>query len=322
LSTAVAESINNAVQFFAASSFKEWRQKMSSRFVRLNVTTDHPDNFRASVRSREYDGISLSQVFAGSHQVDRPLNFIHSGERQFFKLSLQLSGTGLIVQDGREAALLPGDMAIYDTSRPYSMAFDNEVESLVLIFPHDLLKVPADAISQLTAVRMPGDSGMGQMVGPFLRQLGQNLNQFSGHSGSRIAHNVLDLVSTLVYTELDLDNTVRPHSNLSLMMEIQDFIEKHLGDPELNPTRIADAHYISTRRLHYLFQAEGTTVTAWIKGRRLEHCRRDLRDPSLAHETVMAVGQRWGFVDSAHFSRTFKSAIGVSPSGYRHAVIS
>jgi AraC-like DNA-binding protein len=322
MSFAVAESINHAVQFFAANSFVEWRQKMSSRFVRLNVTTDHPDNFHASMRSREYDGISLSQVFAGSHQVDRPLDFIDSNESQFFKLSLQVSGTGLIIQDGREAALLPGDMAIYDTSRPYSMAFDNDVQSLVLIFPHDLLNVPADAVSQLTAVRISGDSGMGQMVSPFLRQLGQNLDQFSGHSGTRIAHNVLDLISTLVYTELDLDNSARPHSNLSLMMDVQAFIEKNLGDPKLSPSRIAQAQYISTRRLHYLFQAESTTVAAWIKARRLERCRRDLRDPSLVPETVTTIGQRWGFVDSAHFSRTFKSAVGVSPSSYRQAVLS
>lgn len=322
MSTAVVESINHSVQFFAADSFVEWRQKMSSRFVRLNVTTDRPDNFHASVRSREYDGISLSQVFAGSHQVDRPLNFIASDERQFFKLSLQVSGTGLIIQDGREAALLPGDMAIYDTSRPYSLVFDDEVETLVLIFPHDFLKVPAEAVSQLTAVRMPGNSGMGQMVSPFLRQLGQNLNQFSGHSGTRIARNVLDLISTLVYTELDLDNRARPDANLSLMLDIQTYIEQHLGDPNLTPSRIAEAQFISTRRLHYLFQAESTTVAAWIKARRVERCRRDLRDPSMAHETVTAIGQRWGFVDSAHFSRTFKSAVGVSPSNYRHAVLS
>ena len=98
---------------------------------------------------------------------------------------------------------------------------------------------------------------------------------------------------------------------------MKDHIEKNLTDPLLSPSSIAEAHFISTRRLHYLFRDEGTTVTAWIKTRRLERCRLELSDPYLGEDTVTRIAQRCGFVDAAHFSRCFRVAYGVSPREYR-----
>jgi AraC-like DNA-binding protein len=35
--------------------------------------------------------------------------------------------------------------------------------------------------------------------------------------------------------------------------------------------------------------------------------------------SILNIAQQWGFIDAAHFSRTFKTAFGVSPSVYRRA---
>ncbi|MEU9872377.1 helix-turn-helix transcriptional regulator [Actinomadura sp. NPDC048021] len=70
-----------------------------------------------------------------------------------------------------------------------------------------------------------------------------------------------------------------------------------------------------------MFREEGTTVSAWIRERRLEHCRRDLRDPLQLHRPVSAIAAGWGFVDAAHFSRLFKAAYGATPREYRVTVL-
>jgi AraC-like DNA-binding protein len=57
------------------------------------------------------------------------------------------------------------------------------------------------------------------------------------------------------------------------------FIDARLDDPELTTATIAAAHYISPRYLQKLFEAEGSTVTDWIRRRRLDHCKRELLDP-------------------------------------------
>jgi AraC-like DNA-binding protein len=101
------------------------------------------------------------------------------------------------------------------------------------------------------------------------------------------------------------------------MLQITAYIERHLGDAGLAPGDIAAAHHVSTRQLHKLFHAQGTTVSGWIRERRLEHCRRDLLDARYASRPVASIGARWGYPDAAHFSRLFKGAYGLSPRDYR-----
>ena len=57
------------------------------------------------------------------------------------KLGLQLRGYSVVAQDGREAALTPGDFAIYDTSRPYDLYFDDSFRMLVVMFPRGVAAV-------------------------------------------------------------------------------------------------------------------------------------------------------------------------------------
>ncbi|MFD0345837.1 helix-turn-helix transcriptional regulator [Kitasatospora aburaviensis] len=71
------------------------------------------------------------------------------------------------------------------------------------------------------------------------------------------------------------------------------------------------------RYLHKLFQCEGITVGRWIQRQRLAMCRRDLARPTARPVTVAAVAGRWGFVSASHFSRSFRTAYGVSPRSGR-----
>jgi AraC-like DNA-binding protein len=47
--------------------------------------------------------------------------------------------------------------------------------------------------------------------------------------------------------------------------------------------------------------------------------RRDLVDPRLRECSIAEVALSWAFSDSAHFSRRFSSAFGMSPAAYRAA---
>ncbi|GGC85649.1 hypothetical protein GCM10011512_10650 [Tersicoccus solisilvae] len=303
---------------FEATTFAQWEQRMSNRFVRLQLSTNRPDDFHAVLHGRSYDEISLSRIEADAHQVDRLQDFICAGEARYFKFSLILAGAGLVVQDGREAVLGPGDMTLYDTSRPYSSFFEDGTESLVMVFPQEALSLSGENAARVTARPLSSDYGTGRLVEPFLRGLAASLDAPCGSGGIMLAHNALDLVNTLIHTELG-GTTWRPDARLDAVAEVQAFIERNLATGDLTPARIAAAHYMSTRRLHYLFEGVGTTVTSWIKARRLDRCRRDLADPALAAATITQVAQRWGFTDPAHFSRVFRAAYGTSPSEYRRA---
>ncbi|WP_102192446.1 helix-turn-helix domain-containing protein [Microbacterium aurantiacum] len=309
-----AESVSTLV----ARNISEFRAAVSESFVPLQVSSVGADRLRGVIRGASVDEVHVNDVRATSHVVERTPELIARGDRSYFKVSLMLAGTGLLIQDDREAVLRTGDLAVYDTDRPYSLVFDDDFRTMVVMFPKHLISLPPDMIGQLTAVRISGQEGLGSLVVPYLTQLAGNLDQLAGTTGARLAHSALDLVTTVFTRELGLDeSSADPHR--VLVQRIRAHIDRNLASTDLGPASIAAAHFISTRHLHGLFQEQGMTVSTWIRTRRLEQCRRDLLDPMLADRPVAAIAARWGFVDAAHFSRAFKAAFSVSPSEYRSA---
>lgn len=309
---------SDVVATSVARNISQFRSSVSESFVPLQVTSPLADSFRGMIKSASIDEVHVTDVRATEHVVERTPELIGRADRSYFKLSLMLSGTGLLIQDDREAVLQPGDLAVYDTNRPYSLVFGAEFRTMVVMFPKHLVALPPEMMAQLTAVRISGHAGLGAMIVPYLTQLAGNLEQLSGVTGARLTQSAMDLVTTLFTHELDLDTTSNdPHR--ALMQRIHAHIDRNLASADLSPTSIAAAHFISTRHLHGLFQEQGTSVSTWIRVRRLERCRRDLVNPLFADRPVSAIAARWGFVDAAHFSRTFKAAYEVSPSEFRAA---
>ena len=307
----------DTIQTAVANSFAAWHDLISESFVPLHVRTGDPTHFHGRLRSRLLDELSIVEVTATGHSVHRTPSLIAQSDPLYFKLNLQLAGTGILVQDNREAVLRPGDLAVYDTHRPYTLEFGSDFRTLVLMFPQTALDLPAGSVGRLTATRMAADQGLGRMISPFMTQLAENLEAFSAPSGHRLARNAVDLLSTMFAAELDQHQNGSGNPHEELLGRIRRFIEANLADPQLCPASIAAAHFISTRHLHNVFQEAGTTVAQLIRSRRLEKCRRELRDPLQAHRAVSAIAARWGFVDAAHFSRIFRAAFGEPPSSYR-----
>ncbi|HWH26566.1 MAG TPA: helix-turn-helix domain-containing protein [Pseudolysinimonas sp.] len=300
--------------------FSEYRAAICDSYVPLQVHSDKPGSFAGRIRMAELNDIHLSEVSAREHSVERTAELIRRGsEQQYFKISLQIAGSGLLIQDNREAVLHPGDISIYDTNRPYSVVCDDDFRMMIAMVPRTLLALPQDAIGQLTAVRFARGHGLTTVVAPFLEQLANRIDLLSGPAGTRLAYNAIDLVSTMLASELG--ERIQPNARRSLAGRIHAYIEDHLGDPELDPAMIAAAHFISTRQLHGIFQDEGTSVSGWIRTRRLEHCRRDLTDPLLADRPIGALAARWGFIHAAHFSRLYRLTFGISATEERSRII-
>jgi AraC-like DNA-binding protein len=133
-----------------------------------------------------------------------------------------------------------------------------------------------------------------------------------GHLGEGL----LDLVRALLAQR---DETARAPERSAdvLRAQVNEYIDAHLGDPDLAPAAIAREHFISRSYLYRLFEKEGESVWETIRTRRLERARRDLVDRTLSGETIFAIASRWGFVSKSHFSRSFRSAYGLSPSELR-----
>lgn len=304
-----------------AERFGSWHDMTASALIPSGLRSDHEADFRASVRLLDLGGVEVSALAYPSLETRRTPKLIRSSDPESYQLMLNLRGSHRILQGGRDTSSGPGEVMLYDTSRPWqgwAAGGADTVKGVMVQFPRALLPLPANKVDQLTAVRLPGREGMGAVLSGYLTQLVAGAATYTAADGARLATCTLDLLTAFLAHHLDAAASMLPQTHhRALLMQIHAFIQQHLGDPDLSPGTIAAAHHISVRSLHRLFQDQDTTVAGWIRACRLERCRRDLADPLLRSRPVRAIAARWGLADPAHFSRAFRAAYGLSPQDYR-----
>ncbi|MCQ4122564.1 AraC-like ligand-binding domain-containing protein [Rhodococcus tibetensis] len=294
-----------------------FRATVVDSFVPLDTSTEAGE-FEGSIRRIDLGSVQFSEVVATAHTVRRTPRTIRASDPGYYKVGLQVRGYCVLTQDEREAALTPGDLAIYDTTRPYQLSFDDRFRMLVMMFPRTLLRVPESGIAQLTARKISGRQGLATVVAPFLQGLGRDVFTTTPSVAAHLNEAVLDLLAAAFAEQLQLTDSLPPETrHQAMLFRIHSFIESNLSDPELSVARIAAAHHVSTRQLQKLFEAENSTVSGWIRQRRLEQSRRDLSDPHYSHLPVATIGARWGFTEATHFSRLFKANFGLTPGSFR-----
>ncbi|MHA6623443.1 AraC-like ligand-binding domain-containing protein [Pseudonocardia sp. DLS-67] len=299
----------------SATGLPAWRDLVREHFVALDIAADPVDRFAGVVRSTALGHLKVASVDSTPQGCWRTPGLARDGDT-YLQVGMVTRGEAVLCQDGREAALRPGDFAIYETDRPFFWGFRDDWQLYVFTWPRATIGLgPADS-RRLTARTLSGDSGLGAIVGRMLHDLVTAPPVLSTAGSTRLADEVGELVVTVATERVRPDPPDAPAADL--LRAIDAYIAAHLGDPGLGPDAIARAHFVSTRQLHRLFAQQGTTVTQRIRTHRLERCRRELLDPRSA-TSITGISRRWGFPDLPTFSRAFRTAYGEPPSAYRRA---
>ncbi|MFF8277956.1 helix-turn-helix domain-containing protein [Streptomyces lateritius] len=238
----------------------------------------------------------------------------------FLYLGMHVQGPVTSVRDGAPSPLEPNDLVFCDPARRHLLRFGDGCRMLFFRIPRCYLGVTESELNQVVGVPVRGGEGLGALVSDFLSALAAEAEFRRSSIGDRRARTAVHLLSVLVMELLETDTADEAadasRGGNETLSRIRAFVEEHLMDPDLSPESIARAHHISVRYLHKLFQSDGTTVSQWVRRRRLEACRIEL-GRSHRRTTMAAVAHRWGFSSPSHFSRTFRGAYGMSPSEWQ-----
>jgi AraC-like DNA-binding protein len=307
-----------AHKFTGAKQFEAFHHKVSERLLPVQLSTDDVATFRARLRSASLGLVQLNELWASNPFVARrTTKHIARTDADYLKVSVQLSGISTVSQGGQDISLRPGDFILYDTARPYQISGAASFHMQTLMFARDSLRLSSSQLQWLTTRRISGREGLGSLVAQYVAGLARQLDTL-GSGSWHLADATLDLLAAAFAEQLaHTGKTDLGNSEAGLLLRVRTYIEHRLDNPDLDIASIAAAHHVSVRRLQKLFADREQTVTGWIRGRRIEHCRRDLANPVLAERTVSSIATHWGLFDPAHFSRLFKSTYGLSPREYR-----
>ena len=82
--------------------------------------------------------MDVSQIESCAQHMPRTAPLIAQADEEYFLLNIQRRGSSLVQQDGREAKLVSGNMALYSSARRYELTFDAAFSQTALIFPTEL----------------------------------------------------------------------------------------------------------------------------------------------------------------------------------------
>ena len=272
--------------------------------------------FHGSIDSRRVGGLQLTRFSSSSLSFRKSPTETPNPKDRCCIVITQIKGARLYSQNGVSVILRPRDSILIDSGRPWSSSCPTECARLYLRAPRWLIEDRALTGTLPLVRRISGDVGPGAALYRVSTSLYLEAEMWKEEDGTAAVDAYLDILSACIGHPVGADFAVGQHST-ELCSRIQGFIETHLTDPTMGPAEIASAVGVSVRHLHRVFSLKAHTVGDWIRRRRLQQCHHDLADPRLRERTITEIAFFWGFSDSAHFSRCFKSQFGMCPRVFR-----
>lgn len=228
-------------------------------------------------------------------------------------LGLALAGEVVVSQAGRSVTLDPGQFTFYTGVQPFTIVAPAAHVYLVVTIPLFTIGLRLVDLSGMLAAGIPGLHTSSTLLSGALTTLATDQAALSPRARQQCGNAVVALIQAVIADQADEE----PTRMLSLFNLLAQSVEQHLTDEALDAASLAAAHHLSTRYVRQIFAARQSTVSRYVRERRLERARADLVHPALATQSVAAIGRHWGFPDATVFSRTFKAQYGQPPQTYR-----
>jgi AraC-like DNA-binding protein len=297
-------------QLPAADRFSYWADVVAQTFVPLECESPVRRAFSASIRHRRIGRIGITDVRASAQRVRRTAGKIAQAPRDDMIVVVNVAGECAVGQRTDAALLSAGEGAIVSACEPYFFDFPQAFRQLVL-------KVPPSLLSAVPR----RDHGFRLAGGPanLLRHLAFAIldSPEAGAVAEEVAveRAMLELLRSAAVRDSAGKQTA--HEASARYEEACGYILRNLSDPALNPAAVAAHVGLSARSLARLFALNGRTIERSIWSRRLSAARDDLANPDLAHRSITDIAFACGFNDTAHFSRSFSHAYGMTPRQFR-----
>jgi AraC family transcriptional activator of tynA and feaB len=298
--------------------FDLWHEVACKAYAEHECTTQSPGSFEGVIRSAQLDKATLSiyentpmHLWRTQRQVERA-----PSDRVF--ICLQIDSTCRISQLGRETTIGPGEFCIVETKSPYVFSYVERSRQLVLDIERSELQQRLGSVSAVTALSVEADTGIGGLAAGYMRMLPEYAAALSPATGHQVANQVLNLVAMALARRAELGHVKLGSASALTLIRLRTAIEQALPYRDVKCQEVAERAGISVRYANALLAKEGTSLERLLQKRRLENCHKALAEAS--GRSISEIAFAWGFSDVSHFSKTFKSAYGVSPRDFRREV--
>ena len=233
-------------------------------------------------------------------------------------LTLLLAGEAVLSYDSQRLDLAPGDIVYGPTYAEAILRFTRDFRQLFVKVQRLALNPRVFAPLSLKLGHLPARSGVNHVFSGMLQSLAEVIEEISPEQLRPVETALTEfLITGLGDEKLVFGLGGVAGARAYHLQRICQRIETLLSEPDLAIGTVARAEGVSIRYLQRLFKEAGNSFIHYLRTRRLERCRADLASSFHADLSISEICFRWGFNGSAHFSRAFRKAYGMSPREYR-----
>lgn len=301
--------------YYSPTDFETCQQVLCNTHTELQLNSTENGSYHCTVRESWLGDVKIQECQTSAISGLRTTTEISKSDQNYFGVLLIQEGSECIRQDGRETVLNPGDLFIWSNEEELSFQVTDTFRKTSLIIPGQRIRELIPWPEDFSWARIPNTNAMSNILANQIKMLCSNLEEIPDSCAKPVIENTLELLRITVSGQEKQSFGSLPKE--ILLRSILDFIEKNLCDPRLSPSMISEVFGISSRYIYTLFKGKETSISKWIRERRLVKCKGDLSNPALNRHSITELALKWGFNDSAHFSNLFRSQYGVSPRELR-----
>jgi len=296
--------------------FAFWQEAVCNSYVQLGCDSANRSGFNGSIDIARHSVLSISKVQGKAHSVQRRKRDIRKATDAYFLLSLQTNKTSRVSQFGKTAQLSAGDMAIYSSTDPYTLQLSDDFSQVVVQLPKERLLARLPYAESLTAHKIDGSSGLGELVRTNILQLSQFADSDCETVQSLVQETLIDLIATGLASQFNSNPTLSSPEQ-HIMLRVKTHVRNNINDPSLDRQRLANDIGMSVRRLNAIFAKEGSSLSAYIRHTRFKAVAEELHDIRFAALSISEIACKYGFENLQHFSKSFRNHFDMSPREYR-----
>lgn len=297
--------------------YNAWREALCDIYLKVDSASDTREDYQGFIKEARFGAVTITETLLSPQTIRRRREHIAHLEKDCYYLTLPQVGSQRVVQFDRSAVIGGNTGAIFCTAEPYLLETRGAFRALYVEFPRSAISARSLSGEAPPCATLNTSYGMGRLVAELCALMVVESDTLQGGVSERLGNEALDLVALALETKAEdvplADASVRA-SRLRIVMS---YIDSHIGDPLLNPERIAKANQISVRALHYLFKDVGKSVMDWIWDRRLERCHAELQLASRQPRSITEIALSSGFNGVSHFCDLFRRKYGVTSSDVR-----
>ncbi|MDD5274255.1 MAG: AraC family transcriptional regulator, partial [Methylovulum sp.] len=193
------EGIKLSTATVAPHERQSWlREVICREYTHVDITSpgNHPLSQELGIYA--WGNLQLSVIHSSAINIARPAQEPYLDSQDAYFAVVLTSGQYVLAQNGREVYLQPGDITIYDATKPHQIDCPKDFGKLIVTIPRRLFRERMAGIDNCTALHIPGVAGAGLIAGQFLRTLTGQIGCLTPHEFTTLADYTLDLLTLAI----------------------------------------------------------------------------------------------------------------------------